>query len=45
MKTMERMPLHIQGSKQHLNKLFMEENEQKTSFWIFMYFYANLSCM
>jgi len=36
MKTMERMPLPIKGSKKHLTKLFMEANEKETSFWIFM---------
>ena len=39
------MPLPTQGSKQHLIKLFLEVNEQKTSFWIFMYFYVKLTCI
>ena len=45
MKTMKRMPLSTQKSEQHLRKLFLKENEQKTSFWIFMYFYVNLTCI
>jgi len=42
---MKIMSLPIQGSKQHLTKLFLEVNKQKTTFWIFMYFYVNLTCM
>ena len=38
MKTMKRMPLPTQGSKQHLTKLFLEINEQKTFFLDFYIF-------
>ena len=36
MKTMKGMTLPTQGSKQHLNILFLEVNKQKTYFCIFM---------
>jgi len=32
MKTMKRMPLITQGSKQHLTKLFLEVNKKKQPF-------------
>jgi len=38
MKIMKRMPLHTEGSRQHLTDLSLEENEQKASFWFFYVF-------
>ena len=37
MKTMKGMPLPTQGSKQHLNKLFLEVNKQKKlGFYVYL---------